>query len=111
MWIRLAHTKILKSKMEIKQKFIIKGGNPLRGEVALCGAKNSGFKLMIASLYADGFTTIKNFSKIGDTFSTGEIIKNLGGEVNFGQNHIVTVSGKGLCKNTISERQTLLVEK
>lgn len=87
------------------EKFIIKGGNRLNGEVTLCGAKNSGFKLMIASLFADGLSIIKNFSKIGDTFSTGEIIKSLGGEANFGKNHLVTVSGKKLQKDTISERQ------
>jgi len=77
----------------------------LKGEVTLCGAKNSGFKLMIASLYADGLSTIKNFSKIGDTFSTAEIIKSLGGQVKFGQNHTVQVSGKNLQKNKIAERQ------
>lgn len=87
------------------QKFIIKGGNSLKGEVTLCGAKNSGFKLMIAALYADEPSAIRNFSKIGDTFSTGEIIKSLGGQVNFGENHVVEVSGEGLSKNQITERQ------
>jgi len=91
--------------MDKQQKFVIKGGNPLKGEVSLCGAKNSGFKLMIASLYSNEPSEIRNFSKIGDTSSTGEIIKSLGGEVIFGKNHIVTVSGKNLKKNIISERQ------
>ena len=46
-------------------KFVIEGGKPLKGEVELCGAKNSGFKLMIAALYSGLPCTIKNFSKIG----------------------------------------------
>ncbi|MCL5090585.1 MAG: UDP-N-acetylglucosamine 1-carboxyvinyltransferase, partial [Patescibacteria group bacterium] len=85
-------------------KFLISGGIPLSGEVSLCGAKNSGFKLMIASLYADGFSTLHNFSKIGDVFSTAEIINELGGEVNFGENHILQVSGKKLKKQKFSEK-------
>lgn len=84
-------------------KFLISGGIPLSGEVSLCGAKNSGFKLMIASLYADGFSTLHNFSKIGDVFSTAEIINELGGEVNFGENHILQVSGKKLKKQKFSK--------
>lgn len=91
--------------MNKKQKFIIKGGRPLRGEVTLCGAKNSGFKLMIAALYSDIKSTIKNFSKIGDIYTTAEIIKSLGGEVNFFENHILEVSGKGLKKNKFLIRQ------
>ncbi|HNP89420.1 MAG: UDP-N-acetylglucosamine 1-carboxyvinyltransferase 2 [Microgenomates group bacterium ADurb.Bin219] len=91
--------------MNKREKFVIEGGKPLKGEVTLCGAKNSGFKLMIASLYADGRSEIRNFSKITDTFSTGEIIRNLGGEVIFGENHIVTVSGKSLSNWVISSGQ------
>ncbi len=86
------------------EKFIITGGKPLLGEVSLCGAKNSGFKLMIAALYADEPTTLHNFSKIGDVLSTAEIIKELGGEVNFGSNHVLTISGKGLKKQNLSEK-------
>ena len=87
-------------------KFVITGGKPLSGEVSLCGAKNSGFKLMIAALYADEPTTLHNFSKIGDVLSTAKIIKELGGEVDFGSNHVLTVSGKGLEKQNLSEKMT-----
>lgn len=85
-------------------KFVITGGNPISGEVSLCGAKNSGFKLMIAALYTDEATTLHNFSKIGDVLSTAQIIRQLGGKVSFGKNHILQVSGKGLTKQTFSER-------
>jgi len=84
------------------EKFIIEGGNILKGEVGLCGAKNSGFKLMIAALYADEPSTLHNFSKIGDVFSTAETIRELGGEVCFAQNHVLTVSGRGLKSQNIS---------
>jgi len=83
-------------------KFVVRGGNPLKGEVSLCGAKNSGFKLMIAALFADGFSTLHNFSKIGDIASTAEIITDLGGKVIFGENHVLQVSGENLQKQILT---------
>lgn len=87
------------------EKFIIEGGKPLKGEVGLCGAKNSGFKLMIVSLYSDEFSTVRNFSKIGDVFTTAQIIEELGGKVVFRRNHILEVSEKGLNKQEFSEER------
>lgn len=83
-------------------KFLINGGVPLRGETSLCGAKNSGFKLMIASLYSDEPCTIHNFSKIGDILSTAEIVRGLGGEVELGKNHVMKISGRGIKKQDVS---------
>jgi len=75
----------------------------LIGKVGLCGAKNSGFKLMIASLYSDKSCAIHNFSKIGDIYSTAEIINELGGNVTFGKNHILQVSGANMLKQEFSQ--------
>jgi len=86
------------------EKFVIEGGTPLKGEVNLCGAKNSGFKLLIASLYCDSFSTIHNFSKIGDVYSTAEIIRDLGGQVIFGDNHILKVSAEGMRMQVFSKK-------
>ncbi len=83
--------------------FFIQGGVPVKGEVDLCGAKNSGFKLMIAGLYSQKPSIINNFSKIGDIYSTAEIIKELGGKVEFGENHSLKVSGEGLQKQEFSQ--------
>jgi UDP-N-acetylglucosamine 1-carboxyvinyltransferase len=85
-------------------KFIITGGQPLSGEVSLCGAKNSGFKLMIAALYADEPTTLHNFSKIGDVLSTAEVIRELGGEVIFGENHVMEVRPQKLTRYNLSQK-------
>lgn len=82
----------------------IKGGSKLSGEVSLNGAKNSGFKLMIAGLLSDEPSEITNFSKIGDIQSTAQIIKELGGEVVFGKNHILKVFGGDIEKNELSEK-------
>lgn len=62
-------------------KLIITGGNSLKGTVRLGGAKNSSFKLMIASLLAKGESRLLNFSKISDINVTKNIIEALGGSV------------------------------
>lgn len=85
-------------------KLIIEGGIPLNGEVDICGSKNSGFKLMIASLYSSKPCKIRNFSKIGDIYSTAEIIEELGGEVKFGENHILEISSSDLKKQKFSRK-------
>ena len=90
------------------EKFVINGGIPLKGEVSLCGAKNSGFKLMIASLYSDKPCIIKNFSQIGDIGSTAEIINELGGRVVFKENHILEVSGENLQEQKFSSKVEML---
>jgi len=83
-------------------ELIVKGGIPLKGDVEICGAKNSGFKLMIAALYSDKPCQIKNFSKIGDISSTAKIIEELGGKVNIKNDHILEVSGKNISKQEFS---------
>ena len=47
-------------------KFVIVGGNPLRGEVRVGGAKNSVLKLMAASLLTPDECLIHNVPRITD---------------------------------------------
>ncbi|MBM3205422.1 UDP-N-acetylglucosamine 1-carboxyvinyltransferase [Candidatus Shapirobacteria bacterium] len=62
-------------------KYLIKGGRPLKGAVRIGGAKNSSFKLMIASLLAEGESRLLDISRIGDVEVTREVIETLGGKV------------------------------
>lgn len=62
-------------------KFIIRGGKPLKGAVRVGGAKNASFKLMIASLLAQGESRLLNISRISDVVTTKEVIRALGGRV------------------------------
>jgi len=62
-------------------KFIIHGGKPLKGAVRVGGAKNSSFKLMIASLLAQGESKLLDISRISDVETTKKVIKTLGGKV------------------------------
>lgn len=61
-------------------KYVIRGGTPLRGEVRLAGAKNAGFKAIIASLLADTPSIICRLGLISEVEFAKEIIAALGGE-------------------------------
>ncbi len=62
--------------------FRIQGGEPLRGEVVVPGAKNSVLKLMAATLLAPGLSTLTNVPDIEDVSIMSELLRRLGCEVN-----------------------------
>lgn len=59
-------------------KYIIKGGNPLYGEVKIQGAKNSVLPLLSASVLCEGETIIENVPRLKDVDNMLKILKVLG---------------------------------
>lgn len=64
-----------------ENKFLIAGGNPLRGTVRVGGAKNSVLKLMAASLLTPDECLIRNVPRITDVMIMVEVLRHLGVEV------------------------------
>ncbi|MDY6796892.1 MAG: UDP-N-acetylglucosamine 1-carboxyvinyltransferase [Actinomycetota bacterium] len=64
-------------------KFVISGGNPLRGEVCVSGAKNSVLKLMAASLLTSEECVINNVPRITDVEVMVDVLRYLGVEVDW----------------------------
>ena len=62
-------------------QLVIEGGRALKGTIRLAGAKNSSFKLMIASLLAHGETKLNGISHISEVANVGQMITALGGRV------------------------------
>lgn len=60
------------------EKFIISGGNPLKGEVSLGGAKNVALKICVASLLTDEELVLHNVPHISDVEAMLEVLKSLG---------------------------------
>ena len=56
------------------QKFVIKGGTPLNGELKIQGAKNSVLPIIAASVMCGGETVIENCPKISDTHASSRIL-------------------------------------
>jgi len=77
-------------------KYVIEGGVPLRGKINLFGAKNVGFKLLVAALLADTPSVIDNVSRVRDVEVVKEIIEDLGGKVEFIDDHKIRVDPRGL---------------
>ncbi|MEK7060989.1 MAG: UDP-N-acetylglucosamine 1-carboxyvinyltransferase [Patescibacteria group bacterium] len=72
------------------ERLVIKGGKKLRGTVEVAGSKNVALKALVAACLTDEEVIIENIPLISDVFVMTEIIKELGGEVNF-KDHIVSV--------------------
>ena len=65
------------------QKFLIKGGKKVSGEINVSGAKNAALPIMVAAILGDSPSIIKNVPVLRDTEFMLTILENLGAKVNF----------------------------
>jgi UDP-N-acetylglucosamine 1-carboxyvinyltransferase len=65
----------------MEEKFIIKGGIPLKGEVEIRGAKNATFPILAASLLTKDDCIIDNIPLIEDVFKMIKILEGLGSKI------------------------------
>lgn len=63
------------------QKFIIEGGNPLKGEITPQGAKNEALQVICATLLTDDEVTISNVPDILDVNNLIKLLKDIGVKV------------------------------
>jgi UDP-N-acetylglucosamine 1-carboxyvinyltransferase len=55
-------------------KFVIRGGKPLYGSVAISGAKNSALPVMAASLLTPEKVTLHNIPKVRDLITMSKLL-------------------------------------
>lgn len=72
----------------MEDAYIVQGGNVLKGEVTLSGAKNLALKTIIASLFFDSKVTLTNVPKINDVQELLHLIKKLGATVEQKENTV-----------------------
>lgn len=63
------------------EKYLIKGGNPLYGEVEISGAKNAAVAIIPAALLVNGVCRIENIPQISDTDMLLTILSELGAKI------------------------------
>ena len=80
-------------------KYIVKGGNPLVGEVIIGGAKNAALGLLAAAVMTDGDCHIENIPNVSDVNTLLEAIKGIGGTVDRLNAHEVVISGRNIGKS------------
>ncbi len=84
---------MMKSVME---KFIIRGGHSLSGEIEVRGAKNAATPILAACLLTKQTCTVDNLPQIGDVFRMVEIIKEMGAEVEWLSDRRVKITAKDI---------------
>ena len=78
------------------EQYIIKGGNPLVGEVEIGGAKNAALGILAAAVMTDEKVTIENVPYVSDTRTLLKAIENIGATVEYKDRHTVVICGKGI---------------
>lgn len=63
------------------EKFIIRGGRPLTGEVAISGAKNAAVAILPATILAGGKCIVENLPNISDVATSVRILHEMGASV------------------------------
>ncbi|NIP37875.1 MAG: UDP-N-acetylglucosamine 1-carboxyvinyltransferase [Candidatus Dadabacteria bacterium] len=64
-------------------KIVIEGGNKLKGEVVISGAKNSVLPLMASTILTSGVNTFKNVPDLADVRTMAKLLVMLGAKVEY----------------------------
>ncbi|MCL4353762.1 UDP-N-acetylglucosamine 1-carboxyvinyltransferase [Patescibacteria group bacterium] len=70
-------------------KFIIKGGKSLRGEISILGSKNVALKVLVAACLTSDEVVVENVPLISDFRIMADIIKHLGGHIRFKDHSVI----------------------
>ena len=75
------------------EQYVIKGGNPLVGEVEIGGAKNAALAILAAAVMTDETVTIENLPDVRDINVLIQAIESIGAIVQRVDRHTVKVNG------------------
>ncbi len=86
------------------EKFVIRGGKPLKGEVHISGAKNAAVAILPAVLLADNPCIIENIPVISDVVLIKKVMTALGAVVEDLSETAVRIDPTGVNSFTVSEQ-------
>ena len=75
------------------EQYVIKGGNPLVGEVEIGGAKNAALAILAAAIMTDETVTIENLPNVRDINVLLNAIEGIGARVERINKHKVKING------------------
>lgn len=75
------------------EKYVIKGGKPLEGEVTISGAKNAALGILAAAILTDEEVVIENVPYVEDTKTMLKAIESIGAKVVYEDLHTVHITG------------------
>ena len=78
------------------EQYIIKGGNPLVGEVVIGGAKNAALGILAAAIMTDGECLTDNMPNVRDTNVLLQAMEGIGARIERKGDNEVVISGKDI---------------
>jgi len=84
------------------EKFLIKGGNPLSGEVEVSGYKNSAGAILAAAMLTEEDCVIGNLPRCTDVFDQIAIIEQMGAKIEWIDDHKIKINAKDINPDKIS---------
>ena len=85
------------------EQYIIKGGNPLVGDVTISGAKNAALGILAASIMTDDDVLIDNLPDVRDINVMLEAIQEIGARVERVDRHTVKINGSGIKEVSVDD--------
>lgn len=78
------------------EQYVIKGGNPLVGEVEIAGAKNAALAILAAGIMTDDTVTIDNIPDVNDINVLLEAMRGIGANIHRVDRHTVEIKGNNV---------------
>jgi len=85
------------------EQYVIKGGNPLVGEVEIGGAKNAALAILAAAVMTDDTVLIENMPDVRDTNVMLQAMESIGVKVERVDRHTVKISAKNVKGHVIED--------
>lgn len=87
----------------IMEQYVIKGGNPLVGEVEIGGAKNAALAILAAAVMTDDTVVIENVPDVRDTNVMLQAMESIGVRVERIDRHTVKITAKNVNGHVIED--------
>jgi UDP-N-acetylglucosamine 1-carboxyvinyltransferase len=94
---------IVQARSNIVERLEIVGGEKLQGVINISGAKNAVLKLMAASLLTNSECLIRNAPRIRDVDTMFGVLRSLGAEINWADDHSLLIKVNKDLNDTASD--------
>ncbi|MCI5494704.1 MAG: UDP-N-acetylglucosamine 1-carboxyvinyltransferase [Lachnospiraceae bacterium] len=84
------------------EQYVIKGGNPLKGEVEIGGAKNAALAILAAAIMTDEVVTIENLPNVRDINVLLNAMEGIGAKIERLDTHKVRIDGSKVHDLTVA---------
>jgi len=87
----------------VSESFVIEGGQPLNGRIAVAGNKNGALPILAACLLTDEPVTLSNMPRIRDVETMIALLTQLGADVEWTGENAVRVRASDLTSHELDE--------